>query len=279
MTAVDDRSSASEGVVALGRSGNNGSLVVAEQDIRDLWVSGRALILVLFYSILLSCVTYLAAVNQVLNFLEQREALNLILQLAMAVGVLVTMVVSADAISGERERGTWEILLLTPVSRRGIVAGKLAGALTLWIAAWLVSVPYIWVLGHGVGLVGEALLVNLLVGTMLALAMASFGILVSALSNSNKVSISVSLFALVVLSAPTQLPTGLANTWIGGALIRLNPIGSALHYVSSVLVRRHGWTQDLSYLAAPLLTAVLCGGVLLIAGTRIVRLAAGSSGR
>jgi signal transduction histidine kinase len=53
-------------------------------------------------------------------------------QLEVAAGdpdpqLTVTLVVSADAISGERERGTLESLLLAPIGRRAIVAGKLAG--------------------------------------------------------------------------------------------------------------------------------------------------------
>ena len=101
-----------------------GWLVVAEQESRDLWTSGRGLILLFSFSILLSAVTYLTSTNQALNFLEQRESVNLVLQLAVAVGVLVTLVVSADGISGERERGTLESLLVTPVSRRSIIAGR-----------------------------------------------------------------------------------------------------------------------------------------------------------
>ena len=100
-----------------------GWLVVAEQEVRDLWVSGRAPVLLFAFSVLLSGVTYLAATNLDINFLEQREAVDLILQVAVAVGVLVTLVVSADGISGERERGTLESLLLTPVSRRATVGG------------------------------------------------------------------------------------------------------------------------------------------------------------
>jgi ABC-2 type transport system permease protein len=115
--------------------------VVARQESRDLWVGGRGLILVLGVSVLLSVLTYMAATNQVLNFLEQREAVNLTVQIAVAVGVLVTLVVSADGISGERERGTLESLLLTPVSRRAIVVGKAAAALSLWFAVVVVSIP------------------------------------------------------------------------------------------------------------------------------------------
>jgi ABC-2 type transport system permease protein len=247
-------------------------LVVAEQECRELWLGGRGLALLSLYSVLLSCVSYLAATNRVLNFLEQREAVNLTLQVAMAVGALVALVAGADAISGERERGTLEALLLSPVSRRSIVLGKLVAAISLWLASWLVSVPYVWVLGRGVSVVGESLLLGLLVGTVLALALASVGLLISSCSSSNKTSVSFSVFLLIALSAPTQLPTGLANSRLGGALIRLNPVGSALHYVSSVLVRGRGWSKDASYLLSPVLTALLAGAALLLASPKIVAL-------
>jgi ABC-2 type transport system permease protein len=231
--------------------------------------------LVFAYSVLLSCVGYLAATNQVLNFLEQREAVNLTLQVALAVGVLVTLVTSADDISGERERGTLEALLLTPASRRSIVVGKLAAAMSLWLACWAVSVPYVWVLARGVSVLAPSLLLGLTVGTVLALGLATVGQLISALSGSNRTSVSVSVFVLIALSAPTQLPTGLANTWIGGTLIRLNPVGATLHYVSSILVQGRAWTDRISYLASPVLTALLAGAALMLASPRIVALDAG----
>jgi ABC-2 type transport system permease protein len=250
-------------------------LVIAEQECRELWIGGRGPALIFGYSVLLSCVAYLAATNQVLNFLEQREAVNLTLQVAMAVGVLVALVSAADAISGERERGTLEALLLAPVSRRSVVAGKLLAALSLWLACWVVSVPYLVVLGRGVSVVAQALLLGLIVGTLTAAGLAAVGLLISSRSGSNRTSLSVSVFLLIALSAPTQLPTGLANTAIGGALIRLNPVGSALHYVSAVLVRGRSWEQDISYLAAPALTALLAGAALLLAAPTLVTLDAG----
>jgi ABC-2 type transport system permease protein len=155
--------------------GQSGWLVVAEQESRDLWTSGRGLILLFLFSILLSAVTYLTSTNQALNFLEQRESVNLVLQLAVAVGVLVTLVVSADAISGERERGTLESLLVTPVSRRSFIAGKLIAALTMWFATFVVTIPYVWVLARGVGILGQALALGFCVGTLVAVGLGSIG--------------------------------------------------------------------------------------------------------
>jgi ABC-2 type transport system permease protein len=260
------------------REGQSGWLVIAEQECRDLWTSGRGLILLFGFSVLLSAVTYLTSTNLALNFLEQRESVNLVLQFAVAVGVLATLVVSADGISGERERGTLETLLVTPVSRRSIIAGKLIAALTLWFATFGISIPYLWVLGREVGILGAALALGFCVGTLLAIGLGSIGLLISAASNSNKTSIVASIFLLLILFAPTQLPSGLPQGGFFEVLLRANPVASGLTYISSLLVEGHGWTQDLSYLITPLLTAMLAGGALILAGPRLVRLTRGVTG-
>lgn len=248
--------------------------VVAEQECRDLWIGGRGPTLVFGFSVLLSAMTYLAATNQAMNFLEQREAVNLTVQIGLAVGVLLTVVVSADAISGERERETFEGLLLTPVSRRGIIIGKLAAASTMWLACLVVTLPYLWVLGRGVAGAVPAALLALTVGTLVATGLGGVGLLISAGTNSNKTSLACGLLLLLVLFAPTQLPA-LPRTGIGEVITRANPIGSALHYISQILVSRRGWTHDLSYLASPVLVALVVTGVLIVAGPRLVRLTAG----
>jgi ABC-2 type transport system permease protein len=83
------------------------------------------------------------------------------------------------------------------------------------------------------------------------------------------------LLLLLLLFAPTQLPA-LPKTGIGEVITRVNPIGSALHYISQILVSRRGWTHDLSYLASPVVIALVVTGVLIVAGPRLVRLTAGS---
>ncbi len=256
-------------------NGQPGWFVVAEQECRDLWTSGRGLILLFLFSVLLSAVTYLTSTNQALNFLEQRESVNLVLQFAVAVGVLATLVVSADGISGERERGTMEALLVTPVARRSIIIGKLIAALTLWFATFLISIPYVWVLGREVGILGLALALGLCVGTLLAVGLGSIGLLISAACNSNKTSIAASILLLLILFAPTQLPSGLPQGWFFEVLLRANPVASGLAYISALLVEGHSWTQDLSYLITPLLTAIIGAGALIFAGPQLVRLTRG----
>jgi ABC-2 type transport system permease protein len=213
-----------------------GWLVTAGQECRELWSGGRAPGLVLGFSMLLSAVTYLVGTNHALNYLEQRESVNLLLQVAVAVGTLVTMTVAADAISGERERGTLESVLLSPVPRRQLLTGKLLATLTLWVAAGLVTVPYLVVIARGTGVTGVALVAGGLVGTVLAIGVAGFGLLLSGLSRSNRTSVAGGLLALLVLFAPTQLPAGARQGSLGELLVRLNPVASSEHYLGAILV-------------------------------------------
>ena len=250
-------------------------MAVARQELRDLWLSGRGALLLLAFSVLLSIITYLAASNQSVNFLEQHEAVNLTLQVAVAVGGLLALLLGADAISGERERGTLESLLLTPVPRAQLIGGKLVAALSAWVAAAVVTVPYVWFLGKNVGAVGDAAIAGLGAGTIVAFALAGFGILVSTFARSNRLSMSVSLLVLLALFAPTQLPTGAQQGWAGELLQRVNPITAGEHYITKVVVDQHDWGRDASWLISPLVAAVVFIAVAIAIAPRYLRLHGG----
>jgi ABC-2 type transport system permease protein len=257
------------------RTRGPGGIVVARQELRDLWLSGRGVLLLLAFSALLSVITYLAASNQSVNFLEQHEAVNLTLQVAVAVGALLALLLGADAVSGERERGTLESLLLTPVPRSQLLAGKLVAALSAWLAAAVVTVPYVWFLGRNVGAVGDAVGAGLGVGTIVALGLAAFGLVVSTFARSNRLSLSVSMLVLLALYAPTQLPSGAQKGWAGDLLLRVNPVSAAEHYIGKVVVNQHSWSQDASWLISPVAAVVVFGAIALLVAPRFLSLHGG----
>ena len=92
-------------VLAARPQSTPGWLVVLGQELRDLWLGGRALVLCFAFSLLLSVIAYLTATNKALNFLEQRETVNLTLQVAIAVGALLTLLAAADTMSGNASGG------------------------------------------------------------------------------------------------------------------------------------------------------------------------------
>ncbi|HZO60202.1 MAG TPA: ABC transporter permease subunit [Solirubrobacterales bacterium] len=257
---------------------SRGWSVVAGRELRDLWLGGRGLLLLFAFSVLASVITYVGATSEGINFLEKRETVNLTLQVAVMFGALLALMVAADAISGERERGTLESLLLTPVPRRQLLSGKLVAALSVWFAALAVTVPYVWFLGRDVGAVDDAVIAGLLVGSLVAVALAAFGLIVSTLASSNRVSLSVSLFVLLALFAPTLLPGGAKQGWAGELLQRVNPMTAAEHYMRNVVISQYEWTRELSWLISPLVAAVGLTIVAVLLAPRFMSLRAGTEG-
>ncbi len=71
--------------------------------------------------------------------------------------------------------------------------------------------------------------------------------------------------------APTQLPASVLKGGASDFLLRINPITAGLHYIGTIVVDGHGWTDDLSWLVAPLVAV----GVFVVAallGGRYLRL-------
>jgi len=245
------------------------ALVVAAQELRDLWLTGRGVPLALAFTVLLGVTTYLVASNQGLNFLEQREAVSLTLQVAVAVGALLALLVSADAISGERERGTLETLLLSPAPRWALVTGKGVAALSVWAACFALSVPYVWYLSRGADVLATALLAGIAVGALLAVLLVALGLLISAFATSNRFSLALGLFALLALYAPTQFPSGARKGRAGELLERIDPLSAGLHYLDGLVVRAHGAGDEIGWLISPAVAAGLVAACTVAAARRL----------
>jgi len=243
-----------------------GWLVVAGQELRDIWLSARGPAIIVAYSLLLSLLTYLAASNEELNIIDQRDTVNLVTQIAMALAVVVSLLFSADSISGERERETLESLLLTPVPRRQIALGKLLAAVSVWPVMLVVALPYIWALRAGTGLFADAVLSGLVVGTLLVVAFASLGLIVSIFSASNRLSLAVTFFIFVVLLAPTQLPL---SGWFGDLITQVSPMTAGSEFLQRVIVKEHAWGDDLHLLIAPAAAALIVFAVAFVAAGRL----------
>jgi ABC-type transport system involved in multi-copper enzyme maturation permease subunit len=86
---------------------------------------------------------------------------------------------AATCISSERERKTWDSLLLTPLGAGEVLWGKLLGCLFSVRRVWLL-VGLLWALGGTSGQIGlGSLVASLLLTTVLALCAATVGLLLS----------------------------------------------------------------------------------------------------
>ena len=250
-----------------------GWIVVTSQELSALWRGGKIPALFVPYSIVLSFMSYLLATNKELSLTPPKEMVFFILQITLAVSLLISLIIGANAISGERENGTFEGLLVTPVSRRQIILGKFLAALSPWPFLLAISTVYIALLAPTAQTFWLALLLAGVLGSLLVIISAGFGLLVSIYSNSNRTSLSVSLVVLLLSVVETQLPSGGQTGNIGYLFKRINPIESTFQVTEKVLVNNRTITEMNNpigsqgfWLLSPLLVALLVLVLLFVFG-------------
>lgn len=230
--------------------------VITRQELVDLWFSSKGLSVLFGFTLLLSVLSYLASADAGINLLDARESVGVVVQTAIALGTLAALVVSADAISGERERGTLEALLVTPVARRHIVIGKLVAATTMWVAALAIALPFVAVMADGPGVAFDAVAALFVAGTLMAAALTALGLAVSSLAMSNRVSLAAAVAILLLLAAPSQLPAVKASGALGAVLIKANPVSAGLQLANNVLIKQQAWSDQWAFLISPIVAAI-----------------------
>jgi ABC-2 type transport system permease protein len=217
--------------------------------------------------------SYLLATNKELSLTPPKEMVFFILQVTIAVGLLISLIIGANAISGERENGTLESLLVTPVSRRQIILGKFLAALSPWPFILAISTVYIALLTPTAQTFWLALLLVSVLGSVLMIIYAGFGLLVSIYSNSNRTSLSVSLVVLLLTLVETQLPSGGQTGNVGYLFKRIDPIEATLQVTEKVLVNNRTMTEMNNplgsqgfWLLSPLLVALVVLVLLFVFG-------------
>ena len=247
--------------------------LVFKREMADLWIGGKAFNLMLIYSVVLGVMVYIYSFNTELSLIPPKEATYEMLKNAMAVSMFVGLIIGADSLSGERDRATLESLLLTPASRRQIIVGKFLASISTWPAAFVIAIPYLFVLAQGDEVLGPALFWGGLTGTILVIGYTAVGMLISFWSGSNKVSYFVSLGIYAVLLVPAELPGKSAGA-AGQFMQWINPMAAVNHFLSKHLVNYRSVAEVGTFLTTSIVLAVLSFGTLLLVGSGL-RLEAG----
>ena len=228
--------------------------VIASWELKELWIGGKALILIILFSILLGIMSWLLATNIELNLIPPKEMVFLTLQAAIAVGLFISLIIGADSISGERERSTFEGLLLTPASRLQIILGKFLASISPWPVALVITVPYLSLLSQGDGhIVLNTVIWGFISGSILILSFTGFAILVSIGTNSNRTSLFVSLAIYLLCLLPTQFPAPVQAGYAGQFIKKMNPMGATNQFLEKVVVHNRPPQEMAVWLWVPIL--------------------------
>ena len=231
--------------------------IIAGQELRQLWMGGRGVLILFGFSVFLSMFTYMLATSEDLTRMTQTEMISLILQITVTGGILLVLVFSTDSFSGERDRSTLEPLLLTPIPRRDIAIGKFVAAISLWAGLLLLSLPYIVLPARGTGLLGHSILLGAMIGTILVVTFYFLGTIFSTFSHSNLMSFTLSLFAFFVLFAPLQLPGSVQDSPLGKTILRIDPVPACLNYMTETITNDGNFSTEWSLMIGPIIFLIL----------------------
>lgn len=229
-------------------------LVMLSWELKELWIGGKALIMIILFSILLGIMAWLLATNRELNLIPPKEMAFLTIQASMAVGLFISLIIGTDSISGERERSTLEGLLLTPASRRQIILGKFLAAISPWPVAFVITIPYLILLSQGDrNIVMNSVIWGLILGSILSLGFTGFAMLVSIGTNSNRTSLFVNLAIYILCLLPTQFPGPAQAGFAGQFIKKINPMESTNQFLEKVIVNNRTPQEMAVWLWAPIL--------------------------
>jgi len=232
------------------------------REIKGTFYSWKGAAWIVACSVVFSCVSYLLLTDKELSLLDQGEMLFMLTEVIIVLGLILSTVTASTILSGEREAGTLETLLLTPVSPLRIAAEKVFSVFALWLILFTVSLPYIIVVASGTGLTAPAIFYTGLYGSVLVLGISLVSVTISAIANS-KTSLLSSLTLVLVLLAPALFfATSLKNNSFGIAIERINPVSQAFNSLDNVLVdNTTAFIHQISYLPALIVFLIVCAGI------------------
>lgn len=214
----------------------NPILLIAGKETGELLLGLRGLAWLLATTIVLSGFALLLVGDTELSLLDNAQVVYDMVGIVTALGALLALIVGVDTIAGERERGSLVPLLLTPVSRDGILLGKLGGVAVAWVVMYALAVPYLWAVGSTGQNLAEGLLTLALLGTPVVLGFGFFGMGLGARLAMARSGLLIGLIVLLLAASPLLLGPSLRQSAIGRAFDAINPFSAAVNAYDAVII-------------------------------------------
>ncbi|MEQ8693965.1 MAG: ABC transporter permease subunit [Gammaproteobacteria bacterium] len=210
--------------------------LIARKEAGELLLSQRGLVWLLAAALTLSGFGMLLVSNTELSLLDNAQVVHDMVAIVTALGSLLALVVGIDTVAGERERGSLVPLLLTPISRDAIVAGKLGGIAIAWAVMYALAVPYVWAVGSTGQNLADGILMLVLLGTPVVLGFGFFGMGLGARLSSARSALLTGMIALMLSASPLLLGPSLRQSAIGRGFDAVNPFSAAVNAYDAVVI-------------------------------------------
>jgi ABC-type Na+ efflux pump permease subunit len=210
--------------------------VLARKEAGELVLSPRGIAWLLAMAAALSVFGLLLVGSTELSLLDNAQVVYDMSGIVTALGALLAVVVGNDSIAGERERGSLMPLLLTPISRVGLVAGKISGLVAAWALMFAIAIPYFWAVGSTGQNLLDGMLGVALLGTPVVLNFGLFAMGLAARAASSRSSLIAGLITLLVAATPLLLGPSLRQSSIGRIFDAINPFSAAVNAFDAMII-------------------------------------------
>ncbi len=227
------------------------SLRIATREARDNLYGARGSMWALLSGIALSLMSSdLLLAGREFSLLKHSEILYTVTSLAIGLGLLVAGVLAADSIANEKERAMVEGVLLTPTKRGALLLGKVWGVTAAWPLIFLISAPYIMVVGFGTSVSWAALIYTFVLGSLCVAGFATLIVGISSLSRSGRGVTHASMAIFIAMAAPTLLGPALQQSRFGAIYDALSPFAQVRLALDSVIVDKESLLVQLPHIGA-----------------------------
>jgi ABC-2 type transport system permease protein len=206
------------------------------KELRERLHTWKGTVWLILASLIFSLTSYLLLTNKELSLLDQTELLWLLGKIIVTVSLAIVVIDASLIINAELERETAESLFLTPLTLGGFLTGKFLAVMSLWLALYLVAVPYMIVTSAGTNVTRAFLFY---VGLLGSLGIAGVVLMLFALSlvfRSSRNTLTTGFVLLLAMAAPALFSSTLKNNTVAQAFGRVNPLDNIFSALDNVLV-------------------------------------------
>lgn len=208
-------------------------------------------------TLLFSVMSYSFVGIKEMSLLAQTEMMVTFGKLVLGLGLLISIILASVSFSNEKEQGTLESLLLTPIKKSQVVWSKMLAVVTVWAATLILALPYLFVLSRGTQAFGSMLAFLIFISTVLVLLFSGVAMALSIIIGSSKGALMTSLIIFLVTSVPVFLSTAMTQSGLGAVINALSPVAGALNLLKGMIINGYGIFSHPSSLLS-----VVAGGVI-----------------
>jgi len=234
-----------------------------KKEIYEHVISSKGTWIFFIISLLFSGLSFSFISVKELSFLAQVEVTMTFIKVFLAISIFIAIILGSSTLSMEKEKGTLESLLLSPLSKIQILVAKLLAIFTFWLILTLISLPYLFALTSGTHLFLSILLYIYFVGIPLVMSFAGMSIVISSWIKSTKNVMMFSLILFIITTIPIFLSTTMKKVGFAYLMDRMSPVSSSLLALKDLLVNKVGTIQILlDMIPISILMVVIIGGMV-----------------